>query len=244
MLKTTFGFHPPKTNVTIWRYIDFAKLIDLLESESLFFCRADKFDDPYEGLLRLKDYNFYRPMFESQPFIKQYNFISCWHINERQSDAMWKIFLRTNNGIAIKTTVDRFKNAINNTEDDIYISEVRYKDFDETTFEDLRSENRISNNDRDSAVNQFTYKRISFSHEKELRAFFVDMPIPFPNSTIPYRPPLDFKKIKVDLNHLIEEIVIAPFADVWFESLVEKVILRYGRNFRVTKSDLYQVKDH
>jgi hypothetical protein len=36
-------------DATIWRYIDFTKLVSILNSRSLFFARADQFDDPFEG---------------------------------------------------------------------------------------------------------------------------------------------------------------------------------------------------
>lgn len=43
-------FLPPKDkNVKIWRYMDFTKFVSLLETESLFLSRVDKFEDPYEG---------------------------------------------------------------------------------------------------------------------------------------------------------------------------------------------------
>jgi hypothetical protein len=36
-------------DAVIWRYVDFAKLVSLLESQSLHLARADVFDDPFEG---------------------------------------------------------------------------------------------------------------------------------------------------------------------------------------------------
>ena len=39
----------PALDATLWRYMDVAKFADLLESEALFFARANKLDDPFEG---------------------------------------------------------------------------------------------------------------------------------------------------------------------------------------------------
>ena len=39
----------PDFNSVIWRYIDFAQLVSLFDREALFFCRADKLGDPFEG---------------------------------------------------------------------------------------------------------------------------------------------------------------------------------------------------
>jgi hypothetical protein len=40
---------PPSDDAVIWRYMDFAKFVAMLQTESLFFNRADKFRDPLEG---------------------------------------------------------------------------------------------------------------------------------------------------------------------------------------------------
>ena len=42
---------PENNNLKLWRYIERDKLIKLLESECLYFCRADYFqnEDPFEG---------------------------------------------------------------------------------------------------------------------------------------------------------------------------------------------------
>ena len=38
----------------IWRYMDFTKFVNLLDTESLFFCRADRFYDKWEGIFPKK----------------------------------------------------------------------------------------------------------------------------------------------------------------------------------------------
>jgi hypothetical protein len=42
-------FESPESNSRIWRYMNLAKFIDLFSKRALFFARADKFIDPYEG---------------------------------------------------------------------------------------------------------------------------------------------------------------------------------------------------
>lgn len=39
----------PPNETVLWRYMDFARFIDLLERRVLWFPRADQFDDPLEG---------------------------------------------------------------------------------------------------------------------------------------------------------------------------------------------------
>ena len=38
-------------NVPIWRYMDIAKFLSLLDKQSLFFSRLDHLGDPFEGSL-------------------------------------------------------------------------------------------------------------------------------------------------------------------------------------------------
>lgn len=42
-------FNPPSDDAVLWRYMDFTKFVSLLEKSALFFARADKLGDPFEG---------------------------------------------------------------------------------------------------------------------------------------------------------------------------------------------------
>jgi hypothetical protein len=42
---------PASAETRIWRYLTFAKYIDLVEREEIFFARADRLGDPFEGTL-------------------------------------------------------------------------------------------------------------------------------------------------------------------------------------------------
>jgi len=39
---------PEDENSKVWRFMDFAKFVQILESNALFFCRADRFTDEFE----------------------------------------------------------------------------------------------------------------------------------------------------------------------------------------------------
>ena len=40
---------PENEEIKVWRYMDFTKLVSLIDSRRLYFTRADKFADPFEG---------------------------------------------------------------------------------------------------------------------------------------------------------------------------------------------------
>lgn len=241
MYKENRSFHTPEDSTIIWRYIDFEKFVDLILTGQLFFCRSDKFDDPFEGIFKLKNFEETKEMFKNQQKTKKYYFLNCWHINEAQSDAMWKIFLKTNNGIAIKSSIGGLIKSLKSEKEDVHISRIYYRDYEKITYEELHDEEQNQLFDgRGSSVNQFNYKRIGFEHEKELRLYYIDLPIPHISKEASQRELLSHKRINVNLNDLIEEIVVAPFADEWFRGLVEKITLKFNLDFKITQSELYR----
>lgn len=243
MYKENYSFHTPDRSITIWRYLDFAKFVDLLLRSQLFFARSDRFEDPFEGVFRLKDYENMKDFLSNEQVIKQFYFLNCWHINDNQSDAMWKIFLNTKNGIAIKSTIGNLIKSLEPEKDDIFIGKIYYRDFNKVTFDELINEkqNKLFG-DRGGSINQFTYKRINFEHEKELRLYYIDLPIPHTIKNCMPREPLTHKRIDISINELINEVIISPFATNWFKDLVEKFIFKLNLNLVVSKSDLYELK--
>ena len=239
MYKEDYNFTTPFDQTIIWRYMDFLKLTDLLLSEELFFCRSDNFEDSYEGFLNLKD--ICKTQKETYNNARKFYFINCWHQNDFQSDAMWKIYLKSNNGVAIKSSVSNLKKALKNTPEDIHIAKVYYRDFDNLSFLDLMLEDQNRFQDAPGGtVNQFTYKRLPFEHEKELRLIYIDLPIPYRYDENSDRKLLPYKKVKINILDLIDEIIISPYADSWFNSLVENLLHKLNLDIKVIKSNLYE----
>lgn len=94
-------------NIKIWRYLDFTKFVSLLDTKSLFFIRADKLSDPFEGSFSKANIKL-RPLVYGENFsiihekfskfhmeIRKFTFINSWHMNEYESDAMWRLYLHS-----------------------------------------------------------------------------------------------------------------------------------------------------
>ena len=45
------SFKSPPDDAVLWRYMDFTKFVSLLDKRALFFVRADKLGDPFEGTI-------------------------------------------------------------------------------------------------------------------------------------------------------------------------------------------------
>ena len=233
-------FNPPSSDAILWRYMDFTKFVSLLEKQALFFPRADKLGDPFEGSLTQVN-EALAPLYYDLPeegrlTLKQvrkhftrWTLINCWHENAHESEAMWRLYARETDGIAIKTDFDSFKNSFTCSED-ILIGSVNYVNYDSHFIPE------------GNAFHPYLHKRKSFEHESEIRAIVQE--IPTNDQGIDYSQDIcDIGKYyKVDLPLLIGgevgKVVVAPFAPDWFLELVESVTKRYNFDFCVEKSVL------
>ena len=222
--------NPPPDDAILWRYMDFTKFVSLLEKSALFFCRPDLLGDPFEGSISPTTPPLLTGELKEGSRITQGGNIdvreivrvarvNCWHMGEFESEAMWRLYTRERDGVAIKTVFARFKEALVG-EQDITVSRVSYQDY--------RTESIPFGN----ALLPLFHKRISFQHEQEVRALYMVHPA---NE----RPGEEVGGYcRVDLSKLVEEIVVAPFAEDWFVDLVRSLGARYGVGDRVRASTL------
>lgn len=235
---------PEDEDIKIWRYLDFTKLISLIDTRRLFFARADTFNDPFEGSYPRRNVEARKYAPEDMPderkkrFLKalnklgntnkhwpRYTAISCWHMNEYESAAMWSLYLKSEEGIAVQSTFKKLKKSIIDNEQ-VYLGVVKYIDYEQ----DLIEEGNI--------LRPFVHKRKSFEHERELRGLIMKWPISsdslnFDEDTIDRGLP-----VKVDIEELIEKIYVAPNAPSWFTTLVNTAVKRYGYDIEVIQSEM------
>lgn len=217
---------PENSNTIVWKYLDLSKFLDLLLSQKLFMSRSDKFEDQYEGTFSEPTYEEIKKIAINNPdFLHYYKShrekvaISSWHINEYESFAMWQIFTQNSEGLAIQSTIERLKNALNyETQHEQYIGEVNYIDYKKEyiPFDDM--------------FFPFLFKRKSFQYEREVR-IISDVT----QSNIKLN---DGLKINVDINQLIEKIYIHPKSENWYKNLVIELVSKLGFDFTIEKSDL------
>jgi hypothetical protein len=92
----------PHPDTPIWRYMDFAKYVSLLDQRAIFFTTPDRFADAFEGSVsRLTVEARERSGRDSYLLGKRnreqraYFPVSCWHVNEGESEAMWRLYLKS-----------------------------------------------------------------------------------------------------------------------------------------------------
>ena len=241
-------FEQPNENERVWRYMDFTKLVSLLHSRTLYFARADKFDDPFEGSYPAKNVSRYRDYHESlnlppdvhrdlvpllndgmSTFVRRcrkWTALNCWHLSDYESAAMWRLYLKGSDGIAIMSSYGRLRNSFKNTSEQIYIGKVRYIDYQRDSI------------DGTSIFSPFLYKRNSFTHEREVRALISKLPIRDGGLDFAQESIEDGINIDVDLSLLVETIYVVPYAPKWVHNAVKSVVERYGCTFEVRQSDI------
>ena len=239
-------FKPPENpDQKVWRYIDTTKFLDLINSNSLFFTRTDLFEDVYEGSLtkksveaRTKYYELLDQMTKTPTeytpdFYNRYNqalkseiALNCWHMSDYESAAMWKLYLKSNEGIAIQSTYSRLSSCFDETEIPVFIGKVKYIDYD-NHFIDLNN-----------LLLPFVHKRRSFEHEKELRCLVWQNAR---SEDAKFSLDTGGVKIEIDLEMLVENIYISPNTPAWFTILINDIVKKYNLNLSVINSRLSQL---
>ncbi|MCG2610518.1 hypothetical protein LZZ90_03230 [Flavobacterium sp. SM15] len=217
---------PENPDTVIWKYMDLSKFLDILISGKMFMSRSDKFEDQYEGTFSEPTFEEIKKISENNPkFLDYYKshrenvVISSWHTNEYESFAMWQVFTKNNEGLAIQSTIGKLKEALameRNFEQ--YIGEVNYIDYKKELIP------------FDDAFFPFLFKRKSFQYENEIRVI---------SDVTPQKLSInEGLKIDVDITKMIEKIYIHPKSENWYKKLVIEVVSKLGFDFTIEKSDL------
>jgi len=235
--KEIYKEYYPIGNLKLSKYMNFLKFISMLKEKSLFFCRLDILEDKYEGVapdtyyLRLFERFKRLQLTEKFEFktdkeiwdcvmniknnderIKSIQLINCWHVFNEESAAMWKIYASFNEGIMIKSTVEKLEKALENCSEDLFMGKVIY--FDHET--ELYSNNGL--------IDTIMHKHKLYSYEDEIRLIHIltDME---KGSQFDWNMESvkEGKYLKANLDTLIDEIIISPYASDYFVDLVSDI---------------------
>jgi hypothetical protein len=241
-------FSPPEDeNATIWRYLDFTKLVSLLDTKQLYFARVDTFDDAFEGSISAATREYRRQAYADPKLSEDENeeriryltdhtrsapswmYANCWSLSEVESAALWGLYVQADSGVAVRSTyrqlIDSFispdleRNGPNVAP--LLVGKVAYVDYDEFVIPD------------DNSFYPFVHKRKSFEFESELRAMTWHMPSRISNEPNPIG-----LRVNVDLATLFNAIHVSPSAPPWFAALVQSVVDRYNFSAPVVQSRL------
>lgn len=256
MYHTHSEIEPPADETAkIWRYMDFTKFVSLLHRQALFFSsiRLLRYNDAFEGTIPqayLDSVNLNpidtstttlvkellrKYIYGKDTQLQDYIVVNCWHLNDHESAAMWKLYMSSYEGIAIQSSFKNLKDCFRTPHGDpIYIGKVKYIDYSSEAF------------GGENYLRAVMHKRTSFAHEQELRAISLLEPIILnPNETI-----ASLEELKnhpehelpeyvqqllryggvyfpVDLETLIERVHVSPNSPQWYVELVQSIVEKY-----------------
>lgn len=228
---------PDNPKIKIWRYMDFTKFVSMLDHQGVFFPRASKLGDPFEGSYSRGNEALRPTLYKNAPNIasafqrmspfmrwaRDWTMISCWHMNEHESAGMWKLYAKTSEAIAIQSTYELLRESLHQS---LQIGVITYIDYEK----EWMPEN--------NTFYPYMHKRKSFEHERELRAISQDLPQKGSEADIKATPPADGVWESVDLSKLVERIFVAPTSPPWFQELVQNVAHNYRLDKPVIRSSL------
>jgi hypothetical protein len=186
-------------------------------------------------------------------------FINCWHLSSHESAAMWDIYSRRDEGIAIVSSEQRIAEALEASELDVYGGRVIYGDYDDEDFviEDT------------NGFNPVLRKRQSFSYEAEYRLVFWDTDlthkkihavngifdwdgkrflddthagtttVPRTEDEIERIEPRSGVQVACDLDCLVDRVYVSPLAPEWFFNVVQDVSRTYRLKVPIRRSELF-----
>ena len=210
---------PVDTSVRVWRYLDLAKFIWLLENKKLYLPRIDLLNDPYEGsstrlYALLRDQEHSGQISALMRNITQHHrksmYVNCWHLGNSESEAMWRLYCPNESGVAIQLTYRKLVVSIEN-DPFCYIGCVSYVDYDTQVF-------RVEGN----SFSPVMHKRSSFAHEQEVRLvkthpdyWGVNSPGGPSGVTVDWSP-----------EAMVDAIYVNPYAPEFYRDVVQSIVRR------------------
>ena len=104
----------------LWRYFSTERFLETIENSNIYFASAKEFEDHFEGSIAIisnkyeEDPRFSKMSHLENAFfeLKMLSKISCWHMADYESDAMWKLYSMNRKGVSIITTPQMLKKCV------------------------------------------------------------------------------------------------------------------------------------
>lgn len=122
----------PDYSKKIWRYMSYSRFVWFLQKRQLWLSRADFLGDPWELSLAGDQLDLVirrHPISNNSPTARRHEsaiqraarindlwrkqtFVNCWSASENESNALWRIYCPTFEGVAIQTTLAKLQASV------------------------------------------------------------------------------------------------------------------------------------
>ncbi len=220
----TLFMPPADLDIPLWRYMDFTKFVSMLQNDGLYFPTVEMLVDPFEGSYARGNEEFRPRVYKHLPNrfnltaaemvnrLRGHVAVSCWHSNEQESAAMWKLYALSHEAVCVQTTFRKLQAAM---AEQAQVGMVRYVDYEDGWIPES------------NPLAPFLYKRKSFEHEREVRAIIEPTEMAALLKLEGEPTASAGRWVKINVAKTIERVLIAPDARSWFLELVRQVTARY-----------------
>ena len=224
-------------DASLWRYFRPERFINALETRTMYFAAASQFDDEFEGAVAVQvdegpnDPRYSEMERTEMAFfeLKRLTKISCWHVAEYESDAMWKLYAGQNKGVAVCTTPERIRGAFKPFRlrpdcgvEDMWAGPVTYMDLTKVRMTNI------------GMLQRFFYKHRAFESEREFRLVISlrmaeEFGVKVPEHGI---------SVEVDLDRLVNRIVLGSTTSTEQRKQIVRGVEHAGLGGRLERSTL------
>ena len=214
------------TSLKVWRYMSFGRFVWMLNQKALWMCRADQLGDVWEGMFSEEELQAMADRSVSQyardrgeqlaerianlkDAVQKHRtrfFVNCWTASNRESHAMWSIYCRSQEGVAIQTTLSKLRRSVS----ELPVLPVKYINF-------------VPGDEDATPLELVVRKRKPFSYEKEWRIVWK----PPSQSAQPAGLALPW-----DAEEWLDRVLIHPGADYAFLQAVNAVVGKMAPTLR------------
>ena len=231
--------------------MSFPSFVSFLKN-GIFVPQAAKFSDKWEGLIPLskmedKHHKDYR---ELRDRVAPWAYISCWHSSKHESYAMWKVYGRFTEAVAIETSIEKLQEAYKTSYPSTlaYLDDVEYIDPNEPGKVEFPKKNTVNNISPSNVagggyfpiLRYYYLKHVGYNYEKEVRLVALDESYDKDNENTKdgiYIPCNKGEKF-------LSGVRISPESASWFKDVVHTVLEKYGYDVTVKDSTLNGPQDN
>ena len=174
--------------------------------------------------------------------------VNCWHCNEGESIAMWKLYTSGAEGVAIQSSIRRLRDALNKSGNPFSIAPVQYNDHETST---ERAVSDPAAHFTNPILSVFSKRKV-FSHEREIRVvidYLTDFGsrVHVKEGDLAPEIPVEFdnkepgRQIPVDLEILVSRIVVSPSYPSWAVPALQDAVYAAGVQVKIANSSVHEV---
>ena len=225
---------------SIYRIFSYDRFEQLINNKELVLVNPSMWDDPFENFFLNVEVDCGNGEIATLESLAGSWYGQCWTEN-RDTDAMWRIYSPDKDGIRVSTTVRKLFSAIYDNSDSkaglkFFVGAVEYTDKqDIINFLSNTSFTNISmGGQSDNFAELLCIKRNEFKHESEIRILINDVDNSHGSNGC--------YKIPFDPMAVLDDVCIDPRASNNDFTTLKTDIQNLGVTLPITQSDLYKIK--